>query len=358
MKIGVLTHDFYPIVGGQGRHIYQIYYQRLRKERNFDIEFITPCKNKIKENLEYFHFTKKFGKNIIYSFLMNFYIDKIIKQRNLDLLNIHCGPGGVFLFEKPKNVKIVATSHHTYWQQSNYISQDSWKKIFISFEKKTYEIADKIIAVSPSTKNIIVNKYKIPEDKITIIPNGIDTNKFHPIDIKKIPKSLLFVGRLDKRKGVDFLVKSMPEIIKKIPDVKLYIGGKGELEDWIKKYIEENNLEKNIKLLGFIPEEDLNKWYNKVELVVVPSIFEGFGLTVIESMAAGTPVIGTNVDGIRDIIKNKKLLFTKESLSKTITRHFKNSKSFSINKSQIEKTTNKYNIEKIAQKTGKIYENL
>lgn len=303
MKLGIFTDDFYPFVGGIGRHIYDLYYTNP----NIDCIVFSPSKINLKNHVPISPLWHKKLKNISSSFFFNKKAEELIKEYKLSKINVHCGPGGIFLWTK-LSVPVIATCHHTYWQQSHYIKSEFWKRVFIPLEKRTYQLADKIICVSEDSKRILVDKYKIPSEKIKVIPNAVDTKNFYHIaHIQKIPNSILFVGRLDKRKGIDFLVKSMPYIIKKNPKIKLFIGGKGKLRKPLEKFIKRNNLESNVEFLGFIPEEKLNEWYNKVEVVVVPSIFEGFGITVIEAMAAGTPVIGRNVDGIRSILPQEYL---------------------------------------------------
>jgi glycosyltransferase involved in cell wall biosynthesis len=294
MKIGLITQDFYPFTGGQGRHIYEIV-KRIESNSKIKAIVFSPTENKLKNHIQIFPITNKIGKNILFSFLLNFSIERLIKEYSLNKINVHCGPGGLFLLRK-LDIPVVATCHHTYWQQYKYVNGQRWKKVFTLFEKRTYQISDKVICVSEDSKRILTEKYGINPSKIIVIPNGVDTEKFYPIEsVKKINNALLYVGRIDERKGVDFLIRSMSSVIIKYPEIKLFIGGKGPLLPELE----------NIKFIGFIPEDELNEWYNKVKCVVVPSVFEGFGITVIEAMAAGTPVIGTNVDGIKSIIRNK-----------------------------------------------------
>ncbi|MBN2880928.1 glycosyltransferase family 4 protein [Candidatus Woesearchaeota archaeon] len=304
MKLGIFTDDFYPFIGGIGRHIYDLYY---KNSKIYCIVF-SPSDKKLKNHVIIKPSFHSKLKNIATGLFFQRNAEKLIHKYQLSKLNIHCGPGGIF-FLKRVSIPVIATCHHTYWQQSHYIKSQFWKRIFIPFEKKTYQLADKIICVSGDSKNILVEKYNINKNKIVVIPNGVDTKQFYPMkNIKKIPNSLFYIGRLDKRKGIDFLVKSMPDIVKKNSKKVLYIGGKGKLMRPLQKFVTKNNLTNNVKFLGFIPDNKLNEWYNKMELVIVPSIFEGFGITVIEAMAAGTPVIGSNVDGIKGIL-TKQFLF-------------------------------------------------
>ena len=115
---------------------------------------------------------------------------------------------------------------------------------------------------------------------------------------------MLFVGRVDKRKGADFLIRSLPYVVEHLPEVQLYIGGKGKDLAKLKQFADAHGLSENVKFLGFIPDDDLNMWYNKARCVVVPSVFEGFGLTAVEAMASGTSVICTRVDSLKDIVQN------------------------------------------------------
>jgi 1,4-alpha-glucan branching enzyme len=97
----------------------------------------------------------------------------------------------------------------------------------------------------------------------------------------------------------------MPLVVRQIPDAILVVGGKGSHLEKMKALVSRLKLERNITFLGFVPDDQLNSLYNQAQCAVVPSIFEGFGITVIEALAAGTRVVGTDVDGIREILKNK-----------------------------------------------------
>lgn len=300
MKLGIITDDFYPFTGGMGRYVYEIA-QRLPQEK---LLIFSPCKNDISNHVKLAPPLHRKLRNLSFSLWLHQNIEYIIKEYNLTRINIQCGPGGLFLIKRP-SVPVIATCHHTYWQQSRYIPSQFWKRIFVPFEGRTYSCADKIVCQSKDVRRILTEQYHLNSEGIAVIPIGVDTSRFYPIPgTPKIPNSLLYVGRIEKRKGIDFLLRAMPFVVKQISDVKLFIAGAGKEVKRIKRYIHELRLEENIQLLGFVIEEDLNELYNKVRCIIVPSIFEGFGLTAIEAMAAGTPVIGTNVDGLREVIQN------------------------------------------------------
>jgi glycosyltransferase involved in cell wall biosynthesis len=151
---------------------------------------------------------------------------------------------------------------------------------------------------------VLIERYGIPVEKITVIHCAVDTARFHFENLPKKPDSLLYVGRIAKRKGIDFLIRSMPLVVRTIPDAQLLVGGKGRFLEKMRSLVRHLKLERNVTFLGFVPDDQLNTLYNQACCVVVPSIFEGFGITVIEALATGTRVVGTDVDGIREILKS------------------------------------------------------
>ena len=227
----------------------------------------------------------------------------LFHEYQLDKLNVHSGAGGVLLIRRLP-IPVLITCHHTYWQQYTYIKSQFWKRIFLPFEKRTYRLADKIICDCEDTKRVLSERYHIPEEKMTVIHCAVDTQKFHFENTQKKANCLVYIGRIDKRKGIEFLISSMPFVEQQIPDVLLLIGGKGSYLEKMKSLVSRLNLERNVTFLGFVPDDQLNTLYNQAQCAVVPSIFEGFGITVIEALAAGTRVVGTDVDGIRETLKS------------------------------------------------------
>jgi len=300
MTLGLFTDDFYPHIGGIGRYVYEVT-QRLPEA---ELLIFSPCANEVPNHIQVNPPLHRRFRNLSFSFWLHRNLKGIVKKYRLSRINIQCGPGGLFLLRKA-GVPVIATCYHTWWQQAHHIRSQFWKKIFLPFERQTYGLADKIICISKDSRNMLVEKYGIQPDKMTVVHPGVDIQRFFPVGgTEKIPNSVLFIGRVDKRKGVDFLIRSLPHVVERIPEVKLYIGGRGKDLSKLKKFVHTHHLAKNVRFLGFIPDDALNMWYNKVQCVVVPSVFEGFGLTAVESMAAGTSVICTRVDSLQHIVEN------------------------------------------------------
>lgn len=168
------------------------------------------------------------------------------------------------------------------------------------------ERSDKIIVPFESIGQEVISRFKVPGSKIEVIRYGIDHNAFHPIpDAKRSDtvKRVLFIGGITRAKGVDILIEAFGILEEKIKDVELLLGGKEvggkkkKDQEYIRQLPDTLNISDKVKFLGYVPEEELPTMYNMADVVVFPSSY-GFGLSVIEAMACGTPTIaGASLDG-------------------------------------------------------------
>jgi glycosyltransferase involved in cell wall biosynthesis len=172
--------------------------------------------------------------------------------------------------------------------------------------------ASKIIITQPNyaASSIYLNKYK---NKIKIIPIGVDIDRFGPISRQRIEteerKVLFFLGLLDqfhKYKGLDYLLEALSIVKKRVPYVKLLVGGAGELLNYYQDMAIRLGLSDNVEFLGFISEDMLAHCYNRCDAFVLPSISskqEGFGIVLLEAMACGRPIISTDIVGVAEDVK-------------------------------------------------------
>ncbi|MFA0833707.1 MAG: glycosyltransferase family 4 protein [Methanobacterium formicicum] len=150
-------------------------------------------------------------------------------------------------------------------------------------------------------------------EKIEVIPFGVDTDFFRPLDVYKDENifQILSVGYLIERKGFEYLIRAMPHVLKEHENARLKIVGSGPLESKLKSLIYELDLGDQVEIVKNVSDEKLLMMYNSADLFVLPSIVdsqgntEGLGVVLLEAMACGVPVIGSDVGGISDIIKNK-----------------------------------------------------
>ena len=159
--------------------------------------------------------------------------------------------------------------------------------------------------VSDSAKKELMS-YGIKSEQIKVIHNGIDSDFYKPSIEGTEEKYLLYVGRLQKYKGVLDLCKAFAKIAEKYPDIKLKIAGSGAFRKKLEEWISKHNLQDRILLLGFISEDEKLRLLQNAFLLVQPSFKEGWGLTVIEANACGVPVVANNAPGLCDSVNDGK----------------------------------------------------
>jgi glycosyltransferase involved in cell wall biosynthesis len=163
---------------------------------------------------------------------------------------------------------------------------------------------DKVICLTNGDARKTV-RYGCPPNKITIIPNGVDTSEYSPIGIEENDHMLLWCGRFIQQKGLDTLITAMKIVNEKDPKVKLIMTGDGPLLPKIYRQVQKSGLSNNVALLGRVPRKDIAVLMNRASVFVLPSLYEGMPYVLLEAMACGKPVIGTNISGINDIICNR-----------------------------------------------------
>lgn len=172
---------------------------------------------------------------------------------------------------------------------------------------------------------------KMGAKKTVLIPNGIDLEKFKFYKGKREKFLISTTSTLIPRNGIDILVEAVGIVAKKYPQLKLRIAGEGPMEAELKKMIKALKIGSNVEFLGTLKHSEIPKLVNKSHLFIRPSRFEGFGVSFVEAMALGTPVITCPVGGIVDFIYDKEtgLLIPPEdpkSLAKAIEFAFENPK--------------------------------
>lgn len=218
----------------------------------------------------------------------------------------------------------LVTHFHGPWALESTIegSQTFATRLKKALEQITYRRATSFIVLSQAFRDILHHEYQVPLERIHIVPGGVDVQRFD-IPFTKVEariklawqqdRPIIFcLRRLAKRMGLENLIAAIDQVRSYYPEVLLYIAGKGALAETLQRQIEELELTEHVRLLGYLPDEQLPLAYRAANFSVVPTIaFEGFGLIVIESLAAGTPVLGTPVGGIPEILQpfSQDLLF-------------------------------------------------
>lgn len=161
-----------------------------------------------------------------------------------------------------------------------------------------------VLTVSQYSRRSILDKFNLPEKNVIVCPNGVNQDQFHPCDARRVidkygvaDSYVLFVGSIDPRKNLARLLQAW-EQLNDFPDAQLVIAGsKGS----IFRESPALHASERVRHLGYVPEQDLPALYSGATLFVMPSLFEGFGLTVLEAMACGTPVITSNAGALPEV---------------------------------------------------------
>jgi len=229
----------------------------------------------------------------------------------------------------------------------------------------------KIICVSESLKERLL-KLDIKKNKLTVIPNGVDTSEFtitSRVDFfdkylngKNDYKKVVFVGRLDAQKGVEYLIRAVPNVIKKYHKVHFFILGNGNLENMLKKLAAELDILNNITFMDMIPLEMMPEFYSSADIFCLPSIHEGFPLSIAEALSIGLVIVASATEGIPEaIVENKNGFLAKpknisqlsEKLIKALTLNDEKLKEIQNNNMLLARK--KYSWENIVKKIVNIY---
>jgi glycosyltransferase involved in cell wall biosynthesis len=184
--------------------------------------------------------------------------------------------------------------------------------------------ASRVIVPTKDYVSLIRRKYKISDNKIIIIPSGVDLDKFKPSIGKNVNYyRLLFVGRLSIQKNIPLLIKSFKRVVNNgIDNISLSIVGNGEEKDRIIDIIRREKLEGKIVMHGALRGRKLHQMYKDSDIFILTSRAESFGIVLLEAMASGLPIIASNIPGIRNVVENGKtgLLVspTEENFAKAI----------------------------------------
>jgi glycosyltransferase involved in cell wall biosynthesis len=160
---------------------------------------------------------------------------------------------------------------------------------------------DRITALSQALKDATAS-LGIHTEKIRVVPNGVDTTRFTPPVNSSRDDVILYVGTLIERKGLEYLLSAMSAVFESFSSYRLALVGEGPQESKLKQLAEDLGVAKRVSFLGFQPPERVRMWMQRAKVLVLPSLEEGMGVVLLEALACGTPVVGSQVDGIQEVI--------------------------------------------------------
>ncbi|HEX2359733.1 MAG TPA: glycosyltransferase family 4 protein [Solirubrobacterales bacterium] len=173
--------------------------------------------------------------------------------------------------------------------------------------------SDKVIACSTFMREQVVDVFAVEEDRVEVIPNGIDPEDLQPHDDEELRRLrsefaepheslVLLVGRLVYEKGFQFALEALPEIIRRQPQTRFVVAGSGTHEQELRRQASELGLMEHGTFVGWIGDDVLHSLYRIADVCVVPSIYEPFGLVALEAMASSCPCIVADTGGLREVV--------------------------------------------------------
>jgi glycosyltransferase involved in cell wall biosynthesis len=306
------------------------------------------------------------GKNIysIYNPLNILKIAKEITKKSYDIVHVHLFPAQYWvalakIFIKSRDFKLLTTEHSTNNRRRG-------KFYFRPIDRFIYSLYDCIISISPSTQeNLLIWLKPATEEskKYRIIENGINLDNFCnaiPYDKRELSqfitnetRTICMVGRFTEAKDHATLIQAM----QRLPEhVHLLLVGEGPLRQEKEKLVVEMGLGKRVHFLGF--RRDVERIIKTADVVVLSSNWEGFGLSAVEGMAAGKPVIASRVPGLKDVVEDEELLFevgNEQELAEKISWLLNDERAYAEKAGEARKRSKKYDIKNMVDRYMETY---
>ncbi|MDI6753460.1 MAG: glycosyltransferase family 4 protein [Thermodesulfobacteriota bacterium] len=344
MKICLLCYRGNPYCGGQGVYLYFLSRELARMGHSLTIlvgspqpwpmpwakiinvenlnlwgvrkNFLPPGDPwRIIRPLNFFEFAATrigfFPEMLIFSIRALGLLKKMIPNENFDILHDVQSLGYGLLMTKFFRLPLVTTVHHPLTidyqaslERDRNFQERYYTVVFypLSMQRRVIRHCDRVITSSGETAREIQRAFGIPLSKIRMVYNGLDADFFRPLnnELRK-PNSLLFVGNTDDtKKGVLYILQAMTLLP---PEVSLTIVDEGApLKTYAPQLVRELGLTSRVTFTGKLSAEDLRKLYTSSKLVVLPSLYEGFGLPAAEAMACGTPVVATRAGALPEVV--------------------------------------------------------
>ncbi|ODS35025.1 hypothetical protein BEH94_03725 [Candidatus Altiarchaeales archaeon WOR_SM1_SCG] len=340
MKILMLNYEFPPLGGGASNATKYILKEfSLKPDIKVDLvtssaakemqeerfsENITIYKLPVnKKNIHYWRSNEIF----LYTFSAIKLVKKLFKKNKYDLCHAFFGiPCGFIAYLFRKNIPYIVSLRGS--DVPGFNKRFSFQYVFLKpIIRIVWRNARCVIANSKGLKNLALETN--PEQDIKIIYNGIDINEFKPAGKNDDTIKILCVSRLIKRKGIEYLIKSVPLILNKTKCFKITIVGEGNMEHELKNLANKLDVSKYIEFRGYVKHNKLPSIYSDSNIFVLPSLNEGMSNTVLEAMASGLPIITTDTGGTRELIKDNGIIVPmgdSEAIADAIIRLINDSK--------------------------------
>ncbi len=252
-----------------------------------------------------FTFSGAYGKNLLeevsrYALVAS----AVAADRNFDMIHAHdwlTYPAGIaakYVSGKPLVVHIHATEFDRSGENVNQQVYD--------IEKKGMEEADKVIAVSNFTRNIVIEKYGIPAEKVVTVHNAVDPVDRKDVDAKKYvrEKIVTFLGRVTFQKGPEYFVEAARLVLERDENVKFVMAGSGDMLEKMIRRVAQLRMGSHFHFTGFLKGPNVDRMLAMSDVFVMPSVSEPFGIVPLEAMRSNVPVVISKQSGVSEILQH------------------------------------------------------
>lgn len=315
----MLNYEFPPLGGGAANATYHLL-KEFSKTKEIEIDLVTSSTNEFKIEqfstnikIHYLDIGKKdnlhyqSNKDLLkYSYESYKYSKKLLKKKPFDLCHAFFGIPCGYIAMKLKIPYIVSLrGSDVPFYNKRFEKLD--KLVFKKLSKKIWKNSVATVTNSSGLEELALESS--PKQKIEIIYNGVNTEKFKPLKKEKTNKKtvLISTGRLIERKGYQYLIPAL----KGLNDFELQLIGDGNLTNELKKMAKKNKV--NVEFLGKKEHKDVINYLQKADIFILPSKNEGMSNSTLEAMACGLPIITTDTGGSKELIKNNGFIIEKES---------------------------------------------
>ena len=196
---------------------------------------------------------------------------------------------------------LVVHMHATSFDRS---SSDNIDTRVYDIERAGMAAADKVIAVSNFTRNIIIDKYNIPADKVITVHNAVRfAEKDNEVPERGVEdKIVTFLGRITFQKGPDYFVEAAAKVLKRVPNVRFVMAGSGDMMNHVIRRVARLGIADRFHFTGFLKGDDVHKMFQLSDVYIMPSVSEPFGISPLEAMRANVPVIISKQSGVAEVL--------------------------------------------------------
>ena len=281
---------------GDLKKIYWLTYGR----NDFEISQQLKAKGVLHPSIEIISMPRMFrtrtGK-LIYSFLLPIIQRTYLKRADVYKTNQMDGSWSAILSKLLYGKFLIVRTGYTLSSFGKNLKNSKLRIwIYQLIEWFAYKFADRAVVASKKDYNYVIDNYKLSADKLTILPNYVDTDSFKPLQRDRYEKRIVCVGRLNRQKNLFNLISALAKT-----EFSLDVFGQGELRDALEKHA--INAGSMVRFKGCVPNSELPMVLNRYKYYIIPSFFEGMPKTLLEAMACGCICIGSNVDGINEVIR-------------------------------------------------------